>query len=252
MTAELNSEGETRDKFLESVRFALGRTEALAHMPDHPALKTSLPRHQEKLRTVRARLEARRPQLLQLLTERAAGNGWEVHRVATYREAGEVVGRVARRHRARRVVRSAEEVFRRVDVDRALRAAGADPIVLASGRQRRRSELRRLVWDADIGITGVEYAVAETGSCVPTSAKGAARLTSLVPPAYVAVVEAEQVLESVGDLMTLRRMDKLRTRGRFPHSYVTVVSGPSRSADTELMLTRGVSGPGSVYLVLIG
>ena len=243
----------TRNKeaFLSRVRHALGRHTSLVHTPDHPALKTALPRQQEKVRTVLAKVEARRPALLSRLAERAAGAGWHVHRAASHNEAALMVGEIARKLNARRVVRSSEEIFRRADVDMALRSVRVTPIVLASGRHRRRSDLQPLAWRADLGIVGVDYAVAETASCVVSPRRGVARITSLAPPALIALVEAEQVLEGLDDLLALRRLEHVRSRGRTPLS-MTIISGPSRTADIEFTLTTGVHGPGEVYLVLIG
>ena len=249
MTSRIQ-ESPARESFLQRVRLALGRQEPLTHAPGHPPLKTTLPRHQEKVRTVQARAEARRPLLIPRLLEGAAQAGWEVHRVSSSNEAALMVGEIARRLRVRRAVRSAQEIFRRVEVDRALRGAGVSPVTLASGRQRRAADIRRLAWEADLGIVGADYVVADTASCVLIPRKGLARLTSLAPPALVVLAEAEQVVESLDDLLALRRLEYLRTRGRMPH-IMTLISGPSRTMDIELTMTTGVHGPGQVFLVLI-
>lgn len=243
-------ESAAKELFLQMVREALGRNTPLLHVPDHPALKTTLPRHQEKVVTIQAKVEARRSALATRLMETATAAGWHVHRVASENEAALMVGEIARGLGARRAVRTNEDVFRRVDVDLALRSARIAPIVLAAGRQRRRGELRALALQADLGISGVEYAVAETGSCVVVPRRGVARMTTLTPPALVVLVEAAQVLENLDDLLAIWRLENLRTRGRMPN-YMTLVSGPSRTADIEFTLSTGVHGPGRAYLILI-
>ena len=105
--------------------------------------------------------------------------------------------------------------------------------------------------EADLGITGVDYAIAETGSCVIIPRRGVSRLVSLAPPVHIALVEPEQVVESLDDLLALRRLEYMRSRGRMP-TYMNLISGPSRSADIEQTITIGVHGPGEVHLVLIG
>ena len=112
-----------------------------------------------------------------------------------------------------------------------------------------REMLREQVIKADIGVTGVDYAIAETGSCVLLPRKGVSRLVSLLPPEHVAVVEKGQVLPSLDELFTLRRQDFLE--GKLG-SYMNIITGPSRSADIEYTLVTGVHGPGEVYMVLIG
>jgi L-lactate utilization protein LutB len=243
-------ESTAKESFLQHVRVALGRQKPLTHAPGHPPLKTTLPRHQEKVRTVHARVEARRAQLIPRLLEGAAQVGWEVHRVNSSIEAARIVGEIARRLRVRRAVRSAQEIFRRVEVDGALRTAGVSLVTLASGRQRRASDIRHLAREADLGIVGADYMVADTASCALIPRKGLARITSQAPPALVVLAEAEQVVESLDDLLALRRLEHLRTRVRTPH-IMTLISGPSRTMDIELTMTTGVHGPGQVFLVLI-
>ena len=236
--------------FLQRVREALGRRDPLLHMPDHVALKAALPRQEEKVRTIRAKVEVRRPALLRRLAETAAAASWHVHGPVPAEDAAETVAEIASGLGARHVVRSAEEIFRRIDIDGALRRSGISPTVLAAGRSRGRSALKGLAFNADLGITGVTYAIAETGSCVITPRKGVARMTSLAPPAYIAVVEADQVLDSMDDYFALTRLAYQKARGRAPN-YVNFISGPSRTADIEQTLTIGVHGPGVVHMVLV-
>ena len=112
-----------------------------------------------------------------------------------------------------------------------------------------RQELRDQVVQADIGVTGVDYVIAETGTCVILPRKGVSRLTSLVPPVHVAVVEKGQVLETRDDLFALKRQELLE-KGDWG-SYMSFITGPSRTADIEQTLTIGVHGPGEVHIVLV-
>ena len=102
---------------------------------------------------------------------------------------------------------------------------------------------------ADLGITGVDYAIAETGTCVIIPAAGASRLVSLLPPVHIALVERGQVLPSLDELFTFRRRDFVN--GELG-SYMNLITGPSRTADIEYKLVTGVHGPGEVHMVLIG
>ena len=93
------------------------------------------------------------------------------------------------------------------------------------------------------------HAIAETGTCVILPRKGVSRVVSLLPPVHVAIVQRGQVLPSLDEFFTLHRSEF--TKGDFG-SYVSFISGPSRSADIEYKLVTGVHGPGEVHLVLIG
>src|SRR5690606_23850959 len=124
----------------------------------------------------------------------------------------------------------AEDIFKNVDLDGALRRKRINWTVLASGRNRRRSELKELAFDADLGVCGVAYAIAETASCAIVPHRGLARLTSLAPPELVLLVEAEQVVESLDDFFALMRLQYLQPRGKAP-PYFNFISGPSKTAD---------------------
>ncbi len=100
---------------------------------------------------------------------------------------------------------------------------------------------------ADLGITGVDYAIAETGSLVLAAAPDRPRSTSLLPPVHIAVVEAGQVLGDLFDLFISARWNGVP---ELP-SCVTVVTGPSKTGDIELRLVTGVHGPGEVHVIIV-
>ena len=237
--------------FLERVRNAIGRSGPVSQTPDHPPLKATLPRQQEKVRTIIAKNEARRSVIMTLLADNAEAGSWNVHRVNTLDGAAATVAEIASRAGGRSIVRTAEDIFRRVDVDGALRRRNLSATVLASGGRRRRGDLKHLAFDADIGIAGVTHAVAETASCVVAPRKGVARIATLAPPVLVLLVEAEQVVETLDDFFALTRLTFQQARGRTPN-YFNFISGPSRTADIEQTLTIGVHGPGEVHMVIIG
>src|SRR5438128_1469745 len=98
--------------------------------------------------------------------------------------------------------------------------------------------------DAEIGVTGCDAAIAETGSLVLLSGPGAARTVSLLPPIHVALVRPQDLCFSmVGffEASAARMADA---------SSCTVVTGPSRTGDIELTLTVGVHGPGRVVVIV--
>ncbi|MHB8293078.1 MAG: LUD domain-containing protein [Acidimicrobiales bacterium] len=99
-------------------------------------------------------------------------------------------------------------------------------------------------WEASIGVTGVEMAVVETGTLVLTASGARPRSTSLVPPVYVALVPEDRIVE------TLERAYALLGELSPKPSCITFVSGPSKSADIEMRLVRGVHGPGEVHVLV--
>ena len=190
--------------------------------------------------------------LLLQLRESAERAGAVVSMALSIEETTEYVVSVVRNIEARSVVRSGHAVLDRLGIDAALATAGVEVTVSAAppegDRQSKREELRQQAARADVGITGVDYAIAETGSCVIVPRQGVSRAVSLLPPVHVAVVEAGCVLPSLDELFVLRRSDFLHGK---MGSYMNIITGPSRSADIEYTIVKGVHGPGEVHLVLL-
>jgi L-lactate dehydrogenase complex protein LldG len=103
---------------------------------------------------------------------------------------------------------------------------------------------------ASVGITGVEFALAETGSLVVTSLTEGTQLASLAPPVHIALYRRCQLVASLDEALEklpLARAPEQAVRGR----SVVFITGTSRTADIEQILIRGVHGPGQVHAILV-
>ena len=96
-----------------------------------------------------------------------------------------------------------------------------------------------------IGLTGADYALADTGSLVLVSGPGRPRLASLLTPVHIAIVRPHRFLDSIETLFV--EHPELVERG----SNLVCITGPSRTADIEHTLSRGVHGPGEVHVILM-
>ncbi len=113
--------------------------------------------------------------------------------------------------------------------------ADADvPVELLSGLVPTES-----VWDAEVGITFADFGVAETGSLVLSAGPGRHRLASLAPPLHVAVLSRKNILANLEEAIA-----------RLGVRTSVVITGPSRTADIEGVLVRGIHGPGRVLVLL--
>jgi L-lactate dehydrogenase complex protein LldG len=108
-----------------------------------------------------------------------------------------------------------------------------------------RAELRQACATAGIGITSVEYALAETGTFVMLSSPREARLISLLPPVHIAVFSRSRILANLNELLSVVPNPAEQT------SSMVLITGPSRTADIEQILVRGVHGPGEIYAVIV-
>jgi L-lactate dehydrogenase complex protein LldG len=108
------------------------------------------------------------------------------------------------------------------------------------------SELRALCATAGVGITSADYALADTGTLVMISSPHEARLISLLPPAHIAVVPSNRILSGLDELFATIPLPAEQT------SSMVLITGPSRTADIEQILVRGVHGPGKIAVVVVG
>ncbi len=118
----------------------------------------------------------------------------------------------------------------------ALATAGHDVI-----RPGDRSYRDRLA-GASVGVTRCVAAIADTGTLLLAFDRAHPRSTSLLPRTHLAIVEPGDLVLSLGDALA-------RIPSPAP-SAVTCVTGPSRSADIEQILTLGVHGPEQVHVVV--
>lgn len=196
------------------------------------------------------RLRENRPQILDKFVDMATRGGWKVHRLsgleAVIGRVDSLIGELG----AERVVRSGQPVFDDVPLDTALEWSGLEVTPVVRNERATREQLREVIRHADVGVTGTDYGLAETGSLVILPRRGLSRLVSLVPPVHIALVRPDEVLESLHDLFLLRRLEYYR-RGGEMGSYLNFITGPSRTADIEMTIVQGVHGPRAVHLILI-
>jgi L-lactate utilization protein LutC len=242
--------GVSKAEFLRSVREALGREDVPPAEP-YPRLTETQAELEDQATQIRRRLEENLPALLDKLAEMAALGGWNVYRASGVEEAIGYIESVARDSEATNIVRSAQDVFDQTPVDAALTNLGLKVTTVLRDDENSREALREEIRQSEIGITGADYAVAETGSLIILPRRGLSRLVSLVPPVHIALVRPEDVLESLDDLFLLRRLE-YHQRGGEMGSYLNFITGPSRTADIEMTIVEGVHGPKEVHMVILG
>jgi L-lactate dehydrogenase complex protein LldG len=98
----------------------------------------------------------------------------------------------------------------------------------------------------NVGITSADYALADTGTLVVLTESLESRTLSLLPPCHVAVIDQARIRGGLDDLFTRVPLPAARS------SAMVLITGPSRTADIELRLVRGVHGPGEIHVVIIG
>lgn len=248
------SRGDNRKEFLANVSLALGRDEPLVDLDVSEA--TGLSDDQDavakRAEAIGVDSKSQVEQLVEELQTSAKEAGWVV-KLLSLTEAAGYIREVAREAEATSVLRSDHEVLDEIGLDAVFNGAslGIKKITheeSGKGRDQQRLEFREDMIVADIGVTGVDYAIAETGSVAITAGKGVSRLISLLPPIHVAVVRPSQILPTLDELFTIRRNEFLETGSL---NYANIISGPSRSADIEQTLIMGMHGPKEVHMIVL-
>lgn len=209
----------SRDQILTDIRTALGRTAGQAPAPlSAPLLRG--PRSDRNLYT----------QTFAQRFEKLAGKAFVVP------DAAAVVPRLASLFDGKRVVASNASF---------LETCGITRLPQVESGFTDRDALRDACAAADVGITSADYALAETGTLVMLSSRQEARLVSLLPPAHVAIVPSSRIVANLDELLSLLPKPAEQS------SSMVLITGPSRTADIEQILVRGVHGPGEIYAVIV-
>lgn len=106
-----------------------------------------------------------------------------------------------------------------------------------------RQQLREKFMNADVGISGVNFAVAETGTLCLVENEGNGRMTTTVPPCHIAVTGIEKVVPSLEDMSALLALLTRSATGQHITTYVNMISGPRRGEELD--------GPQEVHVVLV-
>lgn len=171
--------------------------------------------------------------------------GCAVHRVRDIQEALDKLTEIARGEELTRILASEDEVVAALDLPGWGRRNGIE--VLTQKDCGDREGFKRVAFEkAQAGVTGVDFAVAESGTLCLIHDERQPRLVSLAPIRHIAVVPADRVrpvFESVTD-------EVFEAGGKAPR-HLTFITGPSMTADIQATLFTGMHGPKTVTVLLM-
>jgi L-lactate dehydrogenase complex protein LldG len=236
-----------RDQMLARIREALGR------LPGSPAAVPSPDADLPELGDVLPPILP--SELVSKFEEELQKVAGCAYRVATPQELEETLRRLLAASGATSVALSRNPLIAKLGLEEKLRALGKTVAVWpAENGQEATSEaaqaFREQAFSAGVGITGVDFVLAESGTLALSSGTEGAQLASLAPPVHLALYRRSQVVGSLEEL--LERLPVPRdviqpVLGR----AVVFITGPSRTADIEQILIRGVHGPRELHAILV-
>jgi L-lactate dehydrogenase complex protein LldG len=113
-----------------------------------------------------------------------------------------------------------------------------------------REYLRDKFFRADIGISGANAVAAETGTLFIIENEGNIRLATGAPPVHIALVGMEKLVPSLSDAFKVSEVTWRYANYTIP-SYVSLVSGPSKTGDIEKVTTYGAHGPKEFHVIFL-
>ena len=99
-----------------------------------------------------------------------------------------------------------------------------------------------------VGVTGADFAIAQTGTLVEVALNDATRLVSALPRTHIAVVSQRELVATLEDAAP--RLRRILSTNR-QHCVISFLSGPSRTGDIEITLTLGVHGPEAAHTIVL-
>ncbi len=106
-----------------------------------------------------------------------------------------------------------------------------------------RERLRAIFLSADFGVTGVNFAIAETGTLIIVENEGNGRLSSTMPETFVAVMGIEKVIPKLDDVSHFLEILARTATGQKLTTYTSFITGPRREGELD--------GPGEMHVVIL-
>lgn len=210
-----------RDEILEKVRASLGREPGAPVPPVLPTARVKPPAPGPP----EAEIEL-------LFTEIGKLNGF-TRRLASRDDLTSALAELVKAEAVKKATLWSTPELQALDVAGRLKALGVEIVSPQTGK--------RLVAECELGVTGVDAALPETGTLLLRSSPEKPRVVSLLPRVHLAILRRSALWPDLHQTFSEVKND----------GYCVLITGPSRTADIELTLTLGVHGPKSLYVWLV-
>jgi L-lactate dehydrogenase complex protein LldG len=243
-----------KETFIGRIREAIGEmTRSRALFPESPSVESTA-----ALDRIRSRNSENRTPLLAALRTAAEPLRLGVHGVADPAAAGNAIAQLVLEKAPewgdeKRVIAWRHPLIDKTGLATRLAEHGI-PISFTEPdrpeletRSRRQAEITA----SFVGITSADFCLAQTATLVLRTRPGQPRSVSLVPAIHVAVITADQIIADLKELYALLRWDPPQQREGLT-DCLSLITGPSKTADIEATLVHGAHGPRELHLFICG
>lgn len=182
-------------------------------------------------------LRARGDHLFDEFKKRACAVSAEVYRVRGAAETDAVLKNLVVSTGARKIAMAKGPLLDSLEIERALQSSDVEVVT-------KKEDIASSAADIDMGISEVEFGIAETGSLFQDAWRIESRLVSILPPLHVAVFRSNAIVTGIEEALEM-------VAGSFDRGYIGFITGPSRTADIERVLTIGVHGPSRLVIIAV-
>ncbi len=244
-----------QQSFIKTIRQALGKTS--------PGSASDLfgpppENRDEQLNAYLNKSVSERRDLLELFIEQANLAHISVTQVNTPLEAGLSIRELIQNSEPewgdkKRVIAWHHPVIEQSDLEKRLSEDGVEFIVSRGSDKPdalERDEIRKKLIQSYVGITSADFCVAQSATLVMKTRPHQPRAVSLVPSIHIAVITADQIVESLKELYFRLKWDQ-EEQAQGIGNCMTFISGPSKTADIELQMVFGAHGPKQLHVYVI-
>lgn len=237
----------SRAEFLERIRAEVRRAPHLFEAVTAPRPE----RPPEAADAIRRQMAERWPEALERFRAEFDHVAGVFHRVERMADVPGLVAGIARAQGATELV-TWEPGALGIDLGPALAPLGlrVAPAPLGEGEPARLA-YRQAAARAGLGVTGADFVLAETGTLILLSGAGRPRSTSLLPDTHVAIFDRHRLVETLEQVGVILEALHAEPDRIMSGAVINFITGPSRTADIELTLTRGVHGPKDVHAIFV-
>lgn len=187
-----------------------------------------------------------RDQMIAEFTQELASHSGVVHRVKDKYEAVAKLTSITAAEGLTKIIASTDNVIAALDLRTWGQKNGLE-VAFPDDFNDRETFKNAVFSEADAGITGADFAVAESGTLILCHDKSQPRLISLAPIFHIALVPLERLVRVYENAT-----DSLFGSDAKPPRHITFITGPSMTADIQATPFRGMHGPKRLEVILIG